>query len=588
MIRSLLFLLITIGTNLLSQNISIKQKTQIPIQKKTPQKTSPQRNVLNDSDGDGISDAIDKCPFVKGTIKNEGCPFLQNENVSSSSSNVTKIIKNPFFSHRDSKLVTINSVEVNAKQTVIEFEYMCSYKYENTGFFQINPETYLETGSKNYKLLFSEGIAITPKETKCSNPGVIYKFKLFFERLDDTVSEFNVIECPDKNTCFNFYYVNITESNSDPIDGVEYSTKIKNDLFVSYLDPLSIELLEDQIFVHINSDYNDIFDSIISSFKSNKKFLKDNYDKIEKYTFDKKNAYSLVLKKGSSLELVEFYISKDKNKSDRISLIKLYLDEEYKIEKFFKSFCEFYGYAYKYNSEKREGIKIFSYPSLDKKFYSSIIVKDKCIFINVSEYKSPNEKEQLLIRINKQLEGFITVSDNMLNNYDDIKKLDLLNDFALDESFPAGYYEIPSNIKEFVSKGYDELVDKIIDKYNSKNTKPLVLHISIYGYTDEIEAERNPQIRNEIINEFGLPFNVKNSVINEKISYKKAQVISKILQEKLNNNSKIENLENLKIDIREIGRGEEFPFPNINYSKDDKRRRIVRIQWCLIPQKYYN
>lgn len=206
----------------------------------------------------------------------------------------------------------------------------------------------------------------------------------------------------------------------------------------------------------------------------------------------------------------------------------------------------------------------------------------------VKAAKSPIEKEQLLISINKNLEGFITVSNDMLNDYDDVKKLDILNDFSLDESFPSGDYDIPSSKKDMVSKGYDELVDKIIAKYNSKNTKKMVVHISVYGFSDGVEFGYNSSIRSKLIKEFNLSQDAQSDLINQKLSYKRAQEISKILQKKLKNNSSFNNIENLKIDIREVGKGEEFPFNNINYSKDDKKRRIVRIQWCLIPQKYYN
>jgi len=206
----------------------------------------------------------------------------------------------------------------------------------------------------------------------------------------------------------------------------------------------------------------------------------------------------------------------------------------------------------------------------------------------VKASKSPIEKEQLLISINKNLEGFITVSNDMLNDYDDVKKLDILNDFSLDESFQSGDFEIPSSEKEMVSKGYDELVNKIIEKCNTKSTKSIVVHISVYGFSDGEEFVFNSNIRSKLIKEFNLPQNVQSNIINEKLSYKRAQEISKILQKKLNNNPRFIKNDNLKIDLREVGRGEEFPFNNINYSKDDKRRRIVRIQWCLIPQKYYN
>ena len=208
--------------------------------------------------------------------------------------------------------------------------------------------------------------------------------------------------------------------------------------------------------------------------------------------------------------------------------------------------------------------------------------------LRAKSVKSPIEKEQLLISINKNLEGFVTVSNDMLNDYDEIKKLDILNDFSLDESFPSGDYEVPTSKKDIVSRGYDDLVDRIIAKYNSKNTKSMVVHISIYGYSDGEEFGYNSDLRSKLIKEFNLSKNLQSEVINEKLSYIRAQEISKILQKKLNNNLRFNTIENLKIDIREVGRGEEFPFKNINYSKDDKRRRIVRIQWCLIPQKYYH
>jgi len=202
--------------------------------------------------------------------------------------------------------------------------------------------------------------------------------------------------------------------------------------------------------------------------------------------------------------------------------------------------------------------------------------------------KSPIEKEQLLFSINKNLEGYINVSDDILNDYDDIKKLDILNDFSLDESFPSGDYEIKSDQTDIFSRGYNELVNKIIDKCNSKNSKPIVVHISIYGFSDGEEFIYNSNIRSKLIRDFNLPQNVQSKIINEKLSYKRAQEISKILQSKLKNNNNLLSKENVKFDIREIGKGEEFPFKNINYIKDDNRRRIVRIQWCLIPQKYYN
>jgi hypothetical protein len=39
--------------------------------------------VLGDTDGDGVLDKDDKCPQVRGTVANQGCPSFRrsNENI---------------------------------------------------------------------------------------------------------------------------------------------------------------------------------------------------------------------------------------------------------------------------------------------------------------------------------------------------------------------------------------------------------------------------------------------------------------------------------------------------------------------------
>ena len=88
----LLLILIT-GNKLFSQFVEIKQNTQISIKKSVPKKTNSKINTLKDSDGDGISDNIDKCPNDKGTLKNEGCPNTESTNPNENFDKKPKIIE---------------------------------------------------------------------------------------------------------------------------------------------------------------------------------------------------------------------------------------------------------------------------------------------------------------------------------------------------------------------------------------------------------------------------------------------------------------------------------------------------------------
>jgi hypothetical protein len=91
--KLILIMLLTIGNKLFSQFIEIKQNPQISIKKSVPKMIKAKRNLLKDSDGDGISDNIDKCPNDKGTLKNEGCPNTESTNPNENFDNKPKIIE---------------------------------------------------------------------------------------------------------------------------------------------------------------------------------------------------------------------------------------------------------------------------------------------------------------------------------------------------------------------------------------------------------------------------------------------------------------------------------------------------------------
>jgi hypothetical protein len=353
----LLLILIT-GNKLFSQFVEIKQNTQISIKKSVPKKTNSQSNSLKDSDGDGISDNIDKCPNVKGTLKNEGCPNTGDNNLSKGKSSIARVIKYPIYNYRNTNNLAIHSIEVNDKYTVIEMEYSCSYRYKSNGYFNFNAESILATETKDYKLLYAENIELSPKMTYCSSPGSLYKFKLYYERIDDTVKSFNLIECPFNPECFYFMGINLTIVKEDFNDNtLFYATKLKSDKFQLNLDPITSDILHHQKFVTYSIDFNDYFNEVKNKFDNNVKI-----DKIESIIKKKRDDNTNVLftySDDSYIKGVEFHFSNDKEYSHILKRIFVYFTNQYDAGEFFKSFGNYYGFSYEYEADKKEGMKFF-------------------------------------------------------------------------------------------------------------------------------------------------------------------------------------------------------------------------------------
>ncbi|MCU0327826.1 MAG: hypothetical protein MUE53_02445 [Chitinophagales bacterium] len=197
-------------------------------------------------------------------------------------------------------------------------------------------------------------------------------------------------------------------------------------------------------------------------------------------------------------------------------------------------------------------------------------------------------KNNVIVKINKNLDNFINVSNDLLNDYEDVKSLDVMNDFMLDESFPPGGYEIPESSLPAVKDAYKYLIDKIIVATNKKKPVPYVVHISILGFSDGTHFGDSSPTRLKLIEEFNLPLDAPGYLINEKLSLKRAQEIRKIVVDLLEQRKvNLVNRDKVQFDIREVGKGEELPFSDKTYGQDDKNRRIVRVQWFAINKKYY-
>jgi hypothetical protein len=354
----ILILLLIAVKSIFCQFIEIKKNPQISTKKGVAKKVNSQNNSLKDSDGDGISDNIDKCPNVKGALKNEGCPNTGDNYLSKGKSSIARVIKYPIYNYRNSNLLAIHSIEVNDEYTIVEMEYSCSYRYKSNGYFNFNAESILATETKDYKLLYAENIELSPKMTYCSSPGSLYKFKLYYERIDDTVKSFNLIECPFNPECFYFIGIDLTIVKEDFNDNtLFYATKLKSDKFHLNLDPITSDILDHQKFVTYSIDFNDYFNKVKNKIDNNVKI-----DKIESIIKKKRDDNTIVLftySDDSYIKGVEFHFSNDEQNSNVIKRIFIYFKNQYDAEEFFKSFGDYYGFSYKYEPDKKEGRKFF-------------------------------------------------------------------------------------------------------------------------------------------------------------------------------------------------------------------------------------
>jgi hypothetical protein len=325
----ILFLLLIAVKSIFCQFIEIKKNPQISTKKGVAKKANSQNNSLKDSDGDGISDNIDKCPNVKGTLKNEGCPNTGDNYLSKGKSSIARIIKYPIYNYRNSNLLAIHSIEVNDEYTIVEMEYSCSYRYKSNGYFNFNAESILATETKDYRLLYAENIELSPKKTYCYSPGSLYKFKLYYERIDDTVKSFDLKECPLNPECFYFIGIDLTIVKEDFNDNtLFYATKLKSDKFHLNLDPITSDILDRRKFVIYYDDFNDYFDKVKNQFDNNVKI-----DKIKSISTEKNGpkSTSIFFRYSEDLDIkgVEFWISNDQKSTNIINRIIIYFDEKY-------------------------------------------------------------------------------------------------------------------------------------------------------------------------------------------------------------------------------------------------------------------
>jgi outer membrane protein OmpA-like peptidoglycan-associated protein len=91
------------------------------INNKSVADTSLEKNkLITDSDGDGIADKDDKCPGVKGSKENMGCPFPPVEGADIVSMSTDSVTYNIYFAYDQSELVGYDFAVLNSIKQIVQ------------------------------------------------------------------------------------------------------------------------------------------------------------------------------------------------------------------------------------------------------------------------------------------------------------------------------------------------------------------------------------------------------------------------------------------------------------------------------------
>jgi hypothetical protein len=122
----------------------------------------------------------------------------------------------PDFDRKDESNITLDKIEKTTTYTILYFTHTASESYQNGGWVNIRPTTFLKEtyGTRKYKLIKAEGVPYSPAQHNYSYKGQKLSFRLFFPLIHSSINKIDLIECEDSRDCFNFYGISISNSSS--------------------------------------------------------------------------------------------------------------------------------------------------------------------------------------------------------------------------------------------------------------------------------------------------------------------------------------------------------------------------------------
>lgn len=295
---------------------------------------------------------------------------------------ISQTIYKPFIIRQDENNFTIDKIENTNNNTIVNFTFKSSDDYVNGGTVMINPNIIIKetSGDREYKLIKSEGMPLSPNKHSFSFNGEKLRFKLYFPKIDNTIKSIDIIESINNKLFFNFYGVSLVSDKIKNEKANEFS-----DEFITYLPTEIKNIFRTGAFVESqNISLSKYFNSLIE--KLGKEKSKD-ITEIEIGENETSQTYTFVLNNKVN-PIIEFFFRNDSKLNGGIDFMRFGFTNEKEAFLFFSGFADYYGYSI----NDKTGLKIFSTPSnlyyspirlikySENYFLVEIIVSDKSPF----------------------------------------------------------------------------------------------------------------------------------------------------------------------------------------------------------------
>lgn len=110
------------------------------------------------------------------------------------------------------KELRVKSIDATSEYTRIDFIYKSSMIYDNGGWIQIDPNSYIQPvgSTTQYKLVKAIGIPLMPLKYYFKRQGEYYTYTLIFPPLPKDTKSIDIIEKLAPGTYFNFFNVDFS------------------------------------------------------------------------------------------------------------------------------------------------------------------------------------------------------------------------------------------------------------------------------------------------------------------------------------------------------------------------------------------
>ena len=230
-------------------------------------------------------------------------------------------------------------------------------------------------------------------------------------------------------------------------------------------------------------------------------------------------------------------------------------------------------------------------PDIGKEIISNLQSTEKKVdeqLVQVNRVEATNNREEIL-KFAEKTNVIIQSALTDLKSLNDLYDVATFSQFETATFFPTGGYIIPSEKMDEAKISLEPIVQRIIKFIGDHPKQRFVAVIVCSGFSDESPVGKESPLYKSLLEKM-TKANPTRSEMNNKLSELRAKSIAKLLVDIIKvNEGLIPNPALINYDIKWLGKGEAYPYPDKvkDYKPVDKRRRMVSLIWNVLPGSLY-